>query len=276
MPLGVGAGLSASNSEKYVVSIRIEADGFIFSGYVPGHPQSFFLHRPSFASCGDYGQRLKEYFFDNEYLSWDYREVRVIPVSSRYTLVPRPFFEETKKERIMTLLFVNPSPCYLTNTTCDDEVVIIFDIPPDIHSFCMRSFTQVRFIHPITPQLTFFRRQSRSCLTARMYGIIQDNALHVFCFRGGRILLVNTYGITAVDDILYYLLCIWSQMGFEQEKDELYLFSGNSDYNYNALTGTLSTYVRHIHPVEFPSEAYFLGTVMEQAAVDIRLLPVCE
>jgi hypothetical protein len=273
MPFDLPGTLTSDSAEKYIVSIRLQPDGLSFSGYVQGMPSSFFLRRTLFDRGKPYGEAFKEWFFDNHFLAWDYREVRIIPVSSRYTLVPRPFFDETKKEQIMTLVFLDPDPCFLSNTTCDDLVILIFDISPDIHSFCSRSFSHPRFIHSITPQLTFFRRQSRVGLSARMYGISQDNSLHVFCFRGDSILFVNTFSVTVMDDLLYYLLFIWNHVGFDREKDELYLSTGTGHYNTLALT--LSTYLRYVRPVEFPSESYLLGSEMERAPVDLRLLPVC-
>lgn len=272
MSLEIPQALTPQSATDYIVSIRFHPDGLSFSGYLPGLPDSFFLRHTLFEQGKPYEAAFKEFFFDNPYLDWSYREVRIIPSRSRYTLVPKMFFDETKKERIMSLIFLDPHPCFLSNTTEDDDAVLIFDIPPTIHSFCVRSFEAPRFIHPITPQLTYFRRQSRIGLAARMYGILQDNALHVFCFRAGRILLVNTFAVTVIDDILYYLLYTWSQVGLDREKDELYLTSLYTSH-FHTLSHTLALYLRHVHPVEFPSESYLLGAETERAPVDLRLLP---
>ncbi|MDR2791582.1 MAG: DUF3822 family protein [Tannerellaceae bacterium] len=273
MPFDVPEILTADNSGRYTMSIRLQSGGLSFSGYVQGQPHSFFCRQTFFEAGQSYETALKECFFANDFLAWDYREVRILPVSSRYTLVPRPLFDEDEKESLMSFTFFSPEACLLSDTTCDEEAVLVFDMPPDIHAFCSRSFSRPRFIHPVAPQLTFFRRQSRISLPARMYGVVQDDVLHVFCFRSDRLLLANTFAIVAVDDILYYLLYIWRHIGFDQEKDELHLFDNAG--KYNRLFRTLSTYLRQIRPIEFPSEAYLLGTEMERMPIDLRLLPVC-
>jgi hypothetical protein len=273
MPFDLPETLTADHSGRYATSIRLQSGGLSFSGYIPGQPHTFFCRQALFASGQSYETAFKECFFDNDFLAWDWREVRILPVASRYTLVPKPLFDEREMERLMSFLFLAPHACLLADTACDEEAVLVFDMPPEIHAFCSRSFSRPKFIHPVAPQLTFFRRRSRVSLPARMYGVFQDNLLHVLCFRSDRLLLVNTFAVATMGDILYYILCIWRNIGFDQEKDELHLFAHTGDCG--RLSRILATYVRHIRHIECPAESYLLGAEMERMPIDLRLLPLC-
>ena len=76
------------------------------------------------------------------------------------------------------------------------------------------------------------------------------------------------------DDIVYYILYVWKQAGLDQEKDQL-LLAGESSSRMRVLE-RLRAYLRHVKPVEIPSEAYLLGTDVTKAPMDLISLLICE
>jgi hypothetical protein len=47
--------------------------------------------------------------------------------------------------------------------------------------------------------------------------------MEVFCFDKGNLLLINSFPCKQTTDRVYYLLYIWQQLNYNQEKDELHL-----------------------------------------------------
>ena len=47
--------------------------------------------------------------------------------------------------------------------------------------------------------------------------------MEVFCFDKGNLLLINSFPCKQTTDHVYYLLYIWQQLNYNQEKDELHL-----------------------------------------------------
>ena len=70
------------------------------------------------------------------------------------------------------------------------------------------------------------------------------------------------------------LYIVWKQAGLDQEKDQL-LLAGESSSRMRVLE-RLRAYLRHVKPVEIPSEAYLLGTDVTKAPMDLISLLICE
>ena len=98
--------------------------------------------------------------------------------------------------------------------------------------------------------------------------------MDVACYAQGNLLFVNSFEYEHTDDILYYILYVWKQVGMHQQKDQL-LLSGDEGLQ-NSITNTLRNYLRNIDPQEIPSEAYLMGTEVLQAPLDLIALSLCE
>ena len=90
----------------------------------------------------------------------------------------------------------------------------------------------------------------------------------------GNLLFVNSFEYEHTDDILYYILYVWKQVGMDQQKDQLRLF-GDVPLR-NDITNTLRNYLQYIDPLEIPSEAYLMGSEVLQAPLDLIALSLCE
>lgn len=265
--------LTIENSGKYILSIRLLPDGLSFAGYIPAVPGSFFYRKARFDSGISVLASFKEFFFAHDFLTWPYKQVRFQVVTPQYTLVPTSIFEEKRKEEFLSFQFSQPENHCLTNPLPDAQTVLLFGIDREVYEFCVRSFIDPLFIHYITPQLLLWKRQSLLSFPRRMYGIIQDKTVDIFCYNRGELLFANTFAVKCTEDILYFLLYVWRQLEFDQQKDMLYLSGDKGDYH--SLQKDLHTYLREIHPVEMPSEAYLLGTEMAQVPIDL-MASICE
>lgn len=274
MGIPVSDKLTTDNSGKYVMSIRLRSGGLSFSGYIPSAGDSFFYRDVEFDRTKPYISSLKECFFENDFLAYQYKQVHVISVSPQYILVPEDVFFEKQKGELLSFAFSTPDERCLNYEIKDELAQLVFGMNEEVYEFCSRSLLNPRFIHYMGPLLSLWKKQSRARLPRQLYVVLHRKAMDVACYAQGSLLFVNTFGYEHPDDILYYILYVWKQTGMDQQKDQLRVF-GEAALRSD-ITRTLRTYLQYIDPLEIPSEAYLLGSEVIQAPLDLIALSLCE
>ena len=268
--------LTADSSERYTMSIRLWSGGLSFSGYVSSTDGSFFFREVPFDRGIPYVTALKECFFANECLSWRYKQLNVICSSPHYLLVPTPLLpaDEEVRQLWMRKAFVRPESACLTEPLSDQRATLLYDCEEAVRAFCLRSFQNPRFTHYLVPLLAYWRAQSREALYRSMFGWIEGERMDVACFERDRLLLVNTFEVHQPEEMLYYLLYVWRQMGFNAQIDALRLHAVPT-LRMTLLEQT-RRYLRNVQGASLPSELYLLGEEVVKAPLDLIALLVCE
>ena len=266
--------LTTDNSEKYIVSIRLRSGGLSFSGYDPSLGGSFFYRETEFDRAVSFISSLKEFFFAHEFLTWTYKRVNVICAFPEYSLVPDNYWGHGEERRLLDFNFSTSELYCLTDTLKEQQAKLVFGVDEEVYEFCSRSLLHPFFSHCMTYPLILWTRESRASLSRQMYVVVERKRMDVVCCAQGKLLFVNSYPIDQSDDIVYYILYVWKQAGLNQEKDQL-LLAGESSSRMRVLE-RLRAYLRHVKPVEIPSEAYLLGTDVAKAPMDLISLLICE
>lgn len=274
MAISISAKLTTDNAEKYKMSIRLRSGGLSFSGYCPSESDTFFYKDVEFDRTKPFIASLKEFFFDNDFLTWPYKQVNIVCVTPQYTLVPSEVFEEKQKEALLSFTFSIPEERCLNNTLKDEQSELVFGIDEEVYEFCSRSLINPHIVHYMTPSLELWKKQSRARLPKQLYVVLHRRMIDVVCYAQGTLLFVNTFGYEQTDDMLYYILYVWKQIGLDQQKDQLRVF-GEASLR-SRLTNTLRNYLQYIDPLEIPSEAFLLGSEVVQAPLDLIALSLCE
>lgn len=266
--------LTVDNSANYIMSIRLRSGGLSFSAHDPSAPPSFFYRTVEFDRSKPYVSSLQEVLFEHDFFSYVYKQIRVIEVSSHYTLVPDAYFLEKQKAELLSFAFSAPEGRVLHNPLQEEPAEVVFGINEEVYEFCSRSLLNPKFIHHITPQLRLWKKQSLTLLPKQMYVVLHPKMMDVACYAQGKLLFANSFDLERPDDILYYLLYIWKQTGMDQQKDQLKM--GGDPALRASLTQTLRTYLQYIDLLEIPSEAYLWGAEVAQAPLDLIALSICE
>ena len=249
--------LTADYSENYIMSIRLRSGGLSFSAYSPSVNESLFYRDIEFDRTKPYVSSLKECFFENDFLTWFYKQVNVVCVTPQYTLVPKEVFQEKQKAELLAFTFSSPEGRCLSNELKDEPAELIFGVDEEVYEFCSRSLVNPRFVHHVSPLLSLWKKQSRARLPRQLYVVLHRRRMDVACYAQGNLLFVNSFEYEHTDDILYYILYVWKQAGMDQQKDQLRLF-GDVPLR-SEITNTLRNYLQYIDPQEIPSEAYLMG-----------------
>lgn len=274
MTISIPDTLTTDNAEKYIVSIRLRSDGLSFSGYIPLVGESFFYSETEFDRSVPYVSSLKELFFSHDFLTWSYKKVQVISVSPDYTLVPECLFDEACKEQLLLFNVSSSDQQGLTNVLKEEEARLAFGLSEEVYQFCSRTLVRCEFIHHQVSQLWLWKKQSEGSEGRQMFIVLHTQLIDIACYDRGKLLFVNTFPADQPEDALYYILYVWRQVGLDQMRDAIYIY-GNS-LKRNKITGLLRTYIRSIHTLQIPSEAYLMGTGVFQASFDLIALLLCE
>lgn len=235
--------------------------------------ESFFYRNTEFDRTKPYASSLKEFFFEHEFLAYPYRQTNVVFVSPQYTVIPSEMFEERQQADLMRFAFSSPADRCLSNALTREDADVVFGMDEEVYSFCARSLVNPAFVHHITPQLSLWKQQSQGQVSRQMYVVVHRKIMDVACFVQGKLLFANTFEHDTPDDIMYYILYVWKQVGMDQEKDRLHIYGGAS--LRSRMTAMLQNYIQYTGAAELPLEAYLLGTEVVQAPLDLIALSVC-
>ena len=88
-------------------------------------------------------------------------------------------------------------------------------------------------------------------------------------------MLINNFKCTETADVIYYLLYVWKQLDFNQERDELHLTGTLRDKE--SLVKGLQQFVRQLFVIN-PNTEFSLNGISkaEEIPFDLQTLSLCE
>lgn len=213
-----------SKSEQYTLSIRLCTDGFSFSIYNPIQNVRSTLSEKTPNPSLSLTANLKTAFQESEFLSYTYKRVNILMASRRFTLVPLELFEDEQAEILFYhnhLKRENEKIC--TNLLRKNSIAIIFGIDKSTWQFLNECYPDARFYSQTSPLIEYFSAKSKLGNSKKMYVSMRNDEMDIYCYERGRLLLANSFECQQTADRIYYLLYIWKQLNFNQERDELHL-----------------------------------------------------
>ena len=213
-----------TKSKQYTLSIRLSTDGFSFSIYNPIHDDSLSIIEKEIDTSLSLTANLKAVFHESDFLNHPYKRVNIMMASKRFTIAPLDLFEEGQAE----LLFYHnhqkkENETVLYNILRKNNVAVIFGIDKSAQTFLNEQYPEARFYSQSTPFIDYFSVKSRLGNSKKMYASVRKDGIDIYCFERGHLLLANSFECTHTEDRIYYLLYVWKQLEFNQERDELHL-----------------------------------------------------
>ncbi len=267
--------LLIENSESYIMSIRLAPDGLSFSGYRPNENGSFFYTEEVWNGVSSYVDWVKECFFSADWLSQSFRQLYVVQSQSSFTIVPLAYYSAQEKEHLFNFTCGNQqADKVLSIEWKETNQVLLYTMGQELYDFCSRSLDNPQFICSQWPLLVWWRNEGLNNLFRQMFLHISDGLLTVACFAQGNLLYSNYYAVHSVDDMLYYTLYIWKQLGWNAQSDQLKI-CGEAKVESHFAT-MLRTYIRQVDSCNIPSETYLLGDDLLRTPTDLIALSINE
>ena len=258
-------------SELYHLSIRLSADGFSFSIYLPSAKENMVFSTYSINTSYSMTANIKEMIAGTAILGRSFEQVNILVDSPRYTLIPFDLYEDEQTDELFYHNFPKTNnENILCNILGKSNISILFGIDKHAHQFIYDQFPKARIYSSISPLTEYFTLQSREHEGRQMYAHLTPHQMDIFAFDHDKLMLINSFSCKLLPDQVYYLLYVWKQLGFSQEKDSLYL-SGKCTHK-QALLVELHKFIRQISVMESPLA---LQTDQE-IPFDIQTLSICE
>ena len=265
-----------NNSEEYTLSIRLSTDGFSFSIYNPLLGNDFYFRVYPVNTQRSMAANVKAFLTATEELKHSFKQINILIQSERYSPVPLELFED---EQMEALFYQNlpkqQNEVILCNILGKTNTVILFSLDKLTHLYLTEQFPNARFFSAVSPQLESLSLKSNHGNNLKLFANLHERYIEVFAFEKGRLLLTNTYQTSGNNDANYYLLNLWQQLRFDQERDELHLI-GQLETR-KEITNVLQKYIRHVYSINPHSELNQSETSpIEAIPFDIQSLISCE
>jgi hypothetical protein len=264
MKIQISENIDLSQSERFILTIRVHPEQFSFS-----------LHNPAdTASCFHYSiekdkqlsalSSFKEAYFDNEFFALTYKKIYIINHTPVFTYIPSIIFEDKDKDAYLNFLFMEKSGKSLFHQLKTQEITILHVMPDDVYDFFQRTFLEGEIIHHTAPLIAYFHSERHTINQKKMVVNWQNNGMDIFCFSRETFLLGNHFTCGNLSDAVYYILFIWKQLKFNQMDDFLYII-GDTKLKKD-LIENLNPYIQQIVPFD----------IVPEMTSEIACLSLCE
>lgn len=235
-----------SYNNRNILSIRLSADGFSFSILDPAGHQPFMYSSVQVTPGISLTANIKQTLAHEELLLQKGRRTLVLLENPRWTVVPLDLFEEKHAEAIFAQSQqVVSGEKVLYNILEKSNVVILFSMEQAAWQLVNELWPNAHIyasISPIINHLTIKSHSSTDC--CKMYVHMSKRAADIIVLQNGMPVLMNSYVCQNTDDVLYYTLNVWKQMGLDQQSDEIYLLGNHSEKE--ALVTKLGVFIETV------------------------------
>ncbi|WP_455591393.1 DUF3822 family protein [Bacteroides sp.] len=208
----------------HILSIRLSTDGFSFSIYNPTQDANVSLYEKEINPSLSLTANLKQAFRELAFLSATYRRVNVMMADKRFTLVPLELFDDDQSEVLFNHNHTKrENEIVQYNILKKNNVVVLFGMDKSAYQLLNEQFPEARFYSQSSTLIEYFTVKSKLGNNRKMYASVRSEAIDLYCFEHGHLILANSYECRETADRVYYLLYIWKQLNFDQERDELHL-----------------------------------------------------
>lgn len=174
-----------------------------------------------------------------------------VSVDFPVTLVPLNEFDDEEMTRLYT--FNIPDPDRRLHVFYDmlplQNAVMLGAIDKDLEHTILETYPEATFHSAQMPLTLHFASMCRNTAKGgKMFVSYNDKQLTVACFRGNRVVLLNTFeNVGSEENAMYYILSMARQWNVDPETDEVYLHIGNGKVR-QSLTARLGKYIPNTFP----------------------------
>lgn len=185
---------------------------------------------------------LLKLFDANPQLSASFYQVFVCYDHPQSCLVPSNYYKQENASPLIDMMFgIQSAASVISETVAEWQMQNVYAVPKELHDAVSKKFTTGRYWHRYTVDI-------KNSLPANESGSflvdLGKEDFTVMAAGNGKLLLAQTFLYSTPDDVIYYLLKICRQLGFQQERVQISL-SGLVDQQ-SALYRELHQYFLHV------------------------------
>ncbi len=237
--------LDINSTENYEMAIQAGVDGFAFC-LLDTLRNKFVLIRSFEPEDNKYynAETIKEFIEKDDFLTRQYRKIRIVMPSSRFTLVPGPLYDPAKKEEYYNFNHkADDGVKIVSNKLNDPDAFIIFSVSKPFHDLLDNFYPGVYPLIHIQPLFDYISLARKSVSGNYIHIHVERDTFNLVIFGNNQLKFCNSFSYRNITDILYFVLNVFNKLEIKQE--ETVHFSGLTE-KYDDLSSNFSIYIRTI------------------------------
>jgi len=212
------------NPNNKSLSIRVCTNGLSFCSYTPMADTPFIYKVYDIQPTISLAANLKAALQNEPMLQDTYQRVNVLITTPHFTTVPVAYFKLEDAAKYYECAFPKDKPQHVSyNVLRRSGIAIVFGLDKNVYQLIHDDFPRARFYASASTLIEFFAEKSMFGTNKKMFLYLHEKEMTLYAFENGRMQFVNTFPVTSINDIQYYTLNVWSQLGYDQVEDSLFI-----------------------------------------------------
>jgi hypothetical protein len=241
--------LDINSTENYELSVQAGADALSYC--ILDTIRNKYVMLRSYEA--EEGNSLKiteyeDYMAKDDFLARHFKKVSLIMSSRKFTLVPSQLYDPGKKDEYFTFNHVkSESEHILSNRIPEPDIHILFSVPGNMYDLYTGKFPGILPMHQTKPLLNNISHSRKGVEGYYIHLHIERDYFDLVVFSGSTLKFCNSFNYRNTNDILYYVLNTFRNLGIKQE--ETIVLSGITE-KYDDISSAFSIYIRHLRYTE--------------------------
>ena len=208
--------------------------GFYFSIHCPTDSTVFYQKSLQFSENNSYLKNLEKLIFDFSFFSNSFREINVIYVNHKQTLVPREFYEKKLTNELLSFNHHNIDNKVIVDTIEKLDCKLIWGMDNEVHNFLSRMLLNPSFSSHLTVLVSLFYELHDISISALYINFNDDGMIDAVAFSQDKLQLAKTFQTTSPLEGCYFIQKTWEILKFDAYSDKIY-FSGDTEKNRSTI-----------------------------------------
>lgn len=237
--------LDINSTENYEMALQVSPDELSFC-LLDTIRNKFVLIRSFKPEDNKYFSidALKNLINKDDFLTKNFKTVKIVVPSARFTLVPAPLYDPGKKEEYYTFnLLKRDDEIIFANKLSDPDAYLVFAVDRQFYEMLNTYYRGANLVHHLKPLFNQISHIRKSELENYIHIHIERDYFNLIIYSNNLLKFCNTYNYRNISDILYYVLNVFKKLDIRQEGT--IFFSGLTE-KYDDISSNFSMYVRHI------------------------------
>ena len=217
-----------TQSNIYILSIRLATNGFYFSIHCPTDSSIFYQKSTVFGSSDNYLKNIEKLIFDYSFFTHNYLRINVIQLSERLTLVPDEFYNKKLESKLLSYNFHHPIKKTMSDDVSYLNCKLIWEIDESHHSFLSRSLLNPIFKNHLSILTSFFYRLHNKSETALFVNFNDNDMMDIIAFSNENLIFAKTFVARERLENSYFLQKTWEALTMDAKTDALF-FMGKTE-----------------------------------------------
>lgn len=272
--------LDINLTHTYTMSIQVSLSGLSFCILDPLREKYIAFSNKNIEgdlSCNDFLNTIEENIQNDDLLNYNYKNVNILWLSVKNTLIPRNYFN---KEKLKDYFEFNQKLDDLDEIHFNEfkyiDAYSIYIIPSLLTNVFIKQFKQIHFYNQQIPFIEhcLLRYHSESNL---VFVNINDRFIDITITKDRKLLLYNNFAYKTEMDVIYFILYVFDQFKLNPETTEVIL-SGLIDKK-SSMHSKLKSFISHLKFDKLPEEytySYTFNPIPQHSFINLFNLQLCE